>query len=301
MKNQKNKFNSFLKVSLILVSIVLINLFGINKLLAQGQASQSQPRIVTLGGTITETIYALGGGNMIVGTDVSSIYPAEANKLPKVGYWRRLSPEGVLSLKPTHVLATYDAGPPDVLAQFEKAGVKVVKLPAVFTYEQVKSNINLIAKSIGKDKEAVTINNKLDKEYKALLQNIKKLESKPNALFLYLRNGKILDAGGKNTPADGMISIAGGNNIASSLDGWKTVTSEFFLTSQPEVIIVTKTGLESAGGLDALKNIPGLSATPAVKSNNILVLDDIAFLGFGPRFCESLSETVKAFAKVKKN
>ena len=300
MKNQKNKFNSFLKVSLLLVSIVIVNLFSSNNVLAEGQASQSQPRIVTLGGTITETIYSLGGGSMIVGTDVSSIYPAEANKLPKVGYWRRLSPEGVLSLKPTLVIATYDAGPPEVLVQFEKAGVKVVKLPAVFTFEQVKSNINLIAKSIGKDKEAVTINNKLDKEYKALLPNIKKLKNKPNALFLYLRNGKILDAGGKNTPADGMISIAGGNNIASTLDGWKTVTSEFFLTSQPEVIIVTKTGLESAGGLEALKSIPGLSATPAVKSNNILVLDDIAFLGFGPRFCESLSETVKAFAKVKK-
>jgi iron complex transport system substrate-binding protein len=302
MINQKNKVNTMLNkiinICLSLVFLIILNLFGSINLQAEGQ--QSQIRIVTLGGTITETIYAIGAGNMIVGTDVSSIYPAEANKLPKVGYWRRLSPEGVLSLKPTHVIATYDAGPPDVLAQFEKAGVKVVKLPAVFTFEQVKSNINLIAKSIGKDKEAITINNNLDKDYKAISSNIKKLATKPNALFLYLRNGKILDAGGKNTPADGMISIAGGNNIASSLDGWKTVTSEFFLTSQPDVIIVTKSGLESAGGLDALKNIPGLSATPAVKSNNILVLDDIAFLGFGPRFCESLSETVKAFSKVKK-
>lgn len=285
--NFKSKFTLF---------VVLLGLFIFDKQISN---AENNKKIVALGGTITETIYALGGGNMLVGVDVSSIYPAEANKLPKVGYWRRLSAEGVLSLKPTHVIATYDAGPPEVLAQFEKAGVKVVKLPAVFTYEQVKANINLIAKTIEKENEAKTIIAKLDKDYNVLAPKIKKIKSKANALFLYLRNGKILDAGGKNTPADGMISIAGGINIANSLDGWKTVTSEFFLTAQPDVIIVTKTGLESAGGIEALKAIPGLSATPAVKNNNIIILDDIAFLGFGPRFVESLEQTFKAFSKVK--
>lgn len=293
-----NKINNYIFLS-ILINLLLINPFN-NSSLNSAETKSENNRIVTLGGTITETVYALGAGGDIVGTDISSIYPAETDKLPKLGYWRRLSPEGVLSLKPNLILATYDTGPQNVLDQFEKAGIKVIKIPAVFTFNQVKENIELIAKAIDKEKEAKKIIAKLDKEYKPLSSKITKLKYSPKTLFLYLRNGKILDAGGNNTPADGMISIAGGTNVAKSLEGWKTVTNEFFLTSQPDVIIVTKTGLESAGGMEALKNIPGLSATPAIKNNKVLVYDDIEFLGFGPRFTESLSKLYKSYSKIKK-
>jgi len=293
-----NKINKYIFLS-ILINLLLINPFN-NSSLNSAETKSENNRIVTLGGTITETVYALGAGGDIVGTDISSIYPAETDKLPKLGYWRRLSPEGVLSLKPNLILATYDTGPQNVLDQFEKAGIKVIKIPAVFTFNQVKENIELIAKAINKEKEAKKIIAKLDKEYKPLSSKITKLKYSPKTLFLYLRNGKILDAGGNNTPADGMISIAGGTNVAKSLEGWKIVTNEFFLTSQPDVIIVTKTGLESAGGMEALKNIPGLSATPAIKNNKVLVYDDIEFLGFGPRFTESLSKLYKSYSKIKK-
>jgi len=293
-----NKINKYIFLS-ILINLLLINPFN-NSSLNSAETKSESNRIVTLGGTITETVYALGAGGDIVGTDISSIYPAETDKLPKLGYWRRLSPEGVLSLKPNLILATYDTGPQNVLDQFEKAGIKVIKIPAVFTFNQVKENIELIAKAINKEKEAKKIIAKLDKEYKPLSSKITKLKYSPKTLFLYLRNGKILDAGGNNTPADGMISIAGGTNVAKSLEGWKIVTNEFFLTSQPDVIIVTKTGLESAGGMEALKNIPGLSATPAIKNNKVLVYDDIEFLGFGPRFTESLSKLYESYSKIKK-
>lgn len=260
---------------------------------------QNTQRIVSLGGTVTETLFALGVGDKVVGVDVSSIYPKETEKLAKVGYWRRISPEGILSLKPTDLIATYDSGPDAIIEQIEKSGVKLTKIPAVFTFQQVKDNINIIANAVGKTSEASKLVLKLDADYNKVSSKIKKLKKSPKALFLYLRNGKVIDAGGKNTPADGMIKIAGGKNVANGLDGWKTVTSEFFLTAQPEVIILTKTGLESAGGINVLKTIPGLSATPAIKNGNVLILDDIAFLGFGPRFVESLDATVNAFAKVK--
>ena len=238
----KNKINKYILLS-ILINLLLINPFN-NISLNSAENKSETNRIVTLGGTITETVYALGAGGNIVGTDISSIYPTETEKLPKLGYWRRLSPEGVLSLKPNLVLATYDAGPQTVLDQFEKAGIKVIKIPAVFTFNQVKENIDVIAKAINKEQEGQKIIAKLEKEYKPLSTKISKLKYNPKTLFLYLRNGKILDAGGNNTPADGMISIAGGVNVAKSLEGWKTVTNEFFLTSQPDVIIVTKSPKE---------------------------------------------------------
>src|SRR6478752_3765983 len=58
-------------------------------------------RLVSVGGDVTEIIYALGEENRLIARDSTSIYPEAASKLPDVGYMRALSPEGVLAVKPT--------------------------------------------------------------------------------------------------------------------------------------------------------------------------------------------------------
>ena len=58
-------------------------------------------KIVSVGGSITETVVALGHSNELIGVDLSSSYPKEiTSKLPNVGYWIDLPQEGILSLKP---------------------------------------------------------------------------------------------------------------------------------------------------------------------------------------------------------
>jgi ABC-type hemin transport system substrate-binding protein len=73
-------------------------------------------RIVSVGGAVTEIVYRLGAAEHLVGVDTSSTYPAAATQLPQVGYQRMLSVEGVLSLRPTLVLLSVEAGPPDAEA-----------------------------------------------------------------------------------------------------------------------------------------------------------------------------------------
>ena len=68
-------------------------------------------RVVSVGSALTEIIYALGAEKMLVGVDTTSLYPAAARSLPQVGYMRALSAEGVLSLRPSLVIATTAAGP----------------------------------------------------------------------------------------------------------------------------------------------------------------------------------------------
>ncbi|HET6828991.1 MAG TPA: ABC transporter substrate-binding protein, partial [Ramlibacter sp.] len=53
------------------------------------------PRLITVGGAITEVVYALGAQDQLVGTDTTSLFPAAALRTPKVGYMRQLSAEGV--------------------------------------------------------------------------------------------------------------------------------------------------------------------------------------------------------------
>ncbi|MBL4906118.1 MAG: ABC transporter substrate-binding protein, partial [Sneathiella sp.] len=68
------------------------------------QAAEVPTRIVSVGGALTEMLYALGESARIVGADTTSYYPLAAKELPKVGYQRNLSAEGILSLKPDLLL-----------------------------------------------------------------------------------------------------------------------------------------------------------------------------------------------------
>ena len=61
-------------------------------------------RIVVLNGDITEVVFALGLGDNVVGVDTSATYPTEALELPKIGYQRSLSAEGILSMAPSVVI-----------------------------------------------------------------------------------------------------------------------------------------------------------------------------------------------------
>ncbi len=64
---------------------------------------------------MTEIIYALGLGDRVVGSDISSHWPEEVKQLPRIGYPRTLSAEGILALRPDLLVTTPEAGPPAAL------------------------------------------------------------------------------------------------------------------------------------------------------------------------------------------
>lgn len=115
---------------------------------AETAATEGQ-RIVSVGGELTEIVYALGAEARLVGVDTTSQWPTATRALPKVGYMRTLSAEGVLSLAPTLVLATTHAGPPVVLAQLREAGVPLLVLPAEPSLAGAESKIRGVADALG--------------------------------------------------------------------------------------------------------------------------------------------------------
>ena len=78
-------------------SLGLLGLLGCGR---AGAGLPAGPRLVSVGGALTETVFALGAGGQLVGVDTSSTHPAGTAGLPRVGYQRALSSEGVLSLRP---------------------------------------------------------------------------------------------------------------------------------------------------------------------------------------------------------
>ncbi len=252
-------------------------------------------RIVTVGGSVTETAFALGAGEEIVGTDTSSIYPVNATKLPQVGYQRQLSAEGVLSLKPTLVLTTDLAGIPNSLKQIENAGVKIEKIPNDNSVDGAKLQIKQIAKTLKREVKGEELIRNLDNDLAKAKQCKEKLNSKPKVLFIHARGAGTINVAGKKTAGDEMIKLAGGENVIKEFENYKPLTAENIVSVQPDLILMPERSLESIGGIEGLLKLPGISETPAGKTKKIITMDDLMLLGFTPRLGFAVNELCEKF------
>ncbi|MGD9892387.1 MAG: hemin ABC transporter substrate-binding protein [Dehalococcoidia bacterium] len=252
-------------------------------------------RIIPLNGDIAEVIWALGLGDNVIATDTSATYPEAATTLPKIGYQRQLSAEGVLSLNPTLVIGNEAAGPPAVIEQIRGAGVPVVILPSATTLDGAVEKIRAVAAALGVPERGGQIAAQTQTEIAAAQALAATATSKPRVAFLYVRGAATQQLGGKGTSADALIAAAGGVDAGSEagVQGFKPLTPEALVTAQPDVLLLLMAGLESVGGVDGLLTLPGVAQTPAGKNRRVLDYDDQYLLGMGPRVGQALMDLVK--------
>lgn len=250
-------------------------------------------RIVSLGGAVTEIVFALGAGDQVVGVDTSSTYPKEkVEGLPKVGYQRRLAAEGVLSLKPTLVLATDEAGPPEAIQQLRDSGVTVLIVKDEDTVEGAKAKILAFGKALGKDEAAAALVKELDADLERAGELLKQVKSKPKVMFIYARGAGTAQVAGLKTGAHMMIELAGGENAVTGYENYKPLTAEAAVAAAPDVILMLTRGLQSVGGIEGLLKEPGIAQTPAGQNNRIVDMDDEYLLAFGPRLGKAVIDLI---------
>ena len=257
------------------------------------QSVVAYERIVTIGGSITEIVYSLGGGKKIVGSDTSSVYPEAAKKTAKVGYWMRLSSEGILSLKPDLILASSQSKQPNVYAQLRDAGVKVVKIDDRPSVEGAIFKIQQIAKTIGKTRQSKRIINRIKKKAIQIKKRVAKKKGHPKILFIYARGTRTVMVGGVDSSADSMIVLTGGKNAASAVRGFKPIDPEWVIKASPDIVLMLDGGVQSLGGPKGVWSLPGVALTPAGKNKRLIQMDDLLLLGFGPRLGEALEQLHK--------
>lgn len=249
-------------------------------------------RIVSIGGSVTEVIYALGADARLVGTDTSSVYPEAATRLPQVGYMRQISSEGVLSLRPSLVIAAGESGTPEAIEQIRAAGVPVLRLPADHTYEGAKRKIETIARALGVEEQGHELVARLAREMDAARALLARTNERPRVLIVVARGAGSVSVSGSNTAADEIVSLAGGTNAVTDYEGYRPLTAEAVVKAAPEVVLFPTRGLESINGLEGALNLPGLRQTPAGANRRIVALDDLKLLGMTPRTGEALRELV---------
>ncbi len=241
-------------------------------------------RIVSIGTAITETVYALGAGEKLIGVDNSSReYINESKGLPTVGARNALNTEGILSLKPTLVILGADSAPPQIFDQLRNAGIAVLTLTPNYTVETVKSKVAVIGKSIGADAKATEINNSIDIEMGEINKMLESIKEKPKVMFVG-RGPNMPNAtmSGTGTTIDEMIKLAGGTNSMSDFTGFREMTDEAVVAAQPDIILMTQKSFERSGGIDGVIKFPGVALTPAGKNKHIIAVSDMYFQGFGP-------------------
>ncbi|NNM72875.1 heme/hemin ABC transporter substrate-binding protein [Enterovirga aerilata] len=259
-------------------------------------AAEARPpaRIVSLGGAVTEILYRLGAGDLVVAVDTTSIHPPEVMRTkPNVGYLRQLSAEGILSARPDLVLAVDGAGPPDVLKQVREAGVPIEPIPEAPTPAGVARKIEAVARAVGREKEAAELLKEVEMGFAALAESRARIARPVRALFiLSLQNGRAM-VGGRNTTADGMLALAGAENVATGFEGYKPMTDEAILAAQPEVVVMMETGPGAVPAADVLEGA-ALSQTPAGRDRRLVKMNGLYLLGFGPRTPEAARELLLA-------
>ena len=261
--------------------------------LACSLSAQAAERIVVAGGSLVELIYAMDAGNRVVGVDETTSYPPQTEALPHIGYWKQLSSEGILSLRPDSFITWQDAGPQLVFDQLRAQKVNVVTLPRIpATVEQMYANIHTLAKNLG----AVEQGNALVNNLRQRLENVARSSaSKPapvKALFILSAGGSAPQVAGKGSVADAIMALAGAQNVAQHSQ-YRSYSAEALIAANPEVIVVTSQMVE--GDINRLSTVAGITRTAAWKHQRIVTLDQALILGMGPRVADAVETLHRQF------
>ena len=240
-------------------------------------------RIVTIGGSVTEIVYALGFGPNVVGTDITSTYPRQVFMLPRIGALRQSSAESILSLDPSIVITTTALSPPAVAQQVRDAGVPVLIVDEATSVELAKRRIQDVGEALRSADKATDIITAIETQLAEAATIQAEMDVKPSVLFIYTRGAAMVNVSGKGTGADAIVELAGGQNVITQYEGYRPLTAEAAVSSQPDIILAPSHGVEMLGGMENFMNQPGLKLTPAAKNGHVRAVDTGMLLSFGPR------------------
>ncbi|MFD1328810.1 heme/hemin ABC transporter substrate-binding protein [Mycoplana ramosa] len=250
-------------------------------------------RLVSIGGAITEIVYALGEEGRLVARDSTSTYPQATQALPDIGYMRALSPEGVLAVNPSAILSIEGSGPPDALAVLKSAGVPFETIPEGFDRAAILNKITAVGHLLGVPDRAKALAETVRADLDAAIADADRrpvAERKRVLFILSFQDGRVM-ASGAHTAADGILTLAGAVNATEgAFQGYKPLSDEAIIEARPDVILVmTRGGAHDTGDAEILAH-PAIALTPAAATKSVIRMESLHLLGFGPRTASAIRE-----------
>ena len=217
-------------------------------------------RVVSLSPAVTEIMFALGAGDLLVGRTDFCVYPDAAGDIPSIGGISNLNVERILSMQPDLIISGSMVGK-KFTDQFDQMGTPMVCVIEKPKFEALYDNIKAIGKLVGKEHEADSLIENLKLRMESLLAHGDSSQNTQLPSVYYVVGfgaGGNFTAGG-NTFINDIIRMAGGRNIAEDIEGW-SYSLEALVKENPNFIIVRREdsaafcGMKPYNRLSAVKN-----------------------------------------------
>jgi iron complex transport system substrate-binding protein len=266
---------------------------------AQAGSAPYPQRIVSLAPSVTETIFALGVGDRLVGVTTYCDYPPEAQDISKIGGFMSPSLEAIVAQRPDLVIGVSSATDPVKAREMERLGLKVT-LISLASVSDILNSMKIIARLLEKPEAGERLVQKITLQFDEVKKRIPPARRRATLLVVGLR--PLVAVGGKNF-IDELITLAGGENIAGkAAQPWLNLPDEYVVAKAPQVIIEAGMGSER-GSSD--KHWGDLKSIPAVKEGRVYNYPSDKILRPGPRIGDGLSEIARlvhpeCFAKSKR-
>jgi iron complex transport system substrate-binding protein len=253
---------------------------------AVAQQGAQPERVVAVSKQINEFMYAIGAQGVLVGRDLTSVYPPAILKLTSVGYHRALNAEGIISLRPTLFLTDGNFGPAEVAAQLQKVGIPILTIPPGESVDSAAALLTTLGKRFHRERAADSIAAAMKKNIAAVLKDTLRWVGKPRPRVLIIHFGQIANnylALKRGSIGDQMLRWAGAANAVDSVGGMLRLTPEIIAKTAPDVIIATDVGFDRYGSAEKFATMPGVDLTPAAKNHRIYRIDETDVMYYGPR------------------
>lgn len=263
--------------------------------LAPVALAETPSRVIAAGGSVAEIIHALGAGDLLIARDTTSSFPPEVETLPDIGYVRALSAENLVAMDPDMIIAEHDAGPPEVLEVLMRTGIPLVMVPQALDPDGVTAKIAAVAGALNLPDKGQALQDSVAAKLDEARAAGAALPAAPRVMFILSMQGGRLLVGGAGSSAEAMITLAGGTNAVTGLDGYKPLTDEAAIAAAPDLILMMDRGGDHAVTLTDIAAHPALRLTPAGAEGRVVTMDGLYLLGFGPRTGDAALELTAHF------
>lgn len=250
-------------------------------------------RIVSLAPSTTEILYAIGAGPQMVGRDEFSNYPEEALALTSVGgSMGDYNLEQIVSLKPDLVLAA-EINTPEQVKALEDLGLTVYYLSNPASVEGVYDLLTTAGQLTGRTSEAQALVDNLKTRVGAVKAKAAQAQTAPKVFYELDGSDPAKPwTAGSGTFIDQLITLAGGENVAASMEGsWGQFSQEALLVANPDFILLGDAAYGTTPEQVAAR--PGWDQITAVKNGEVLPFNDDTVSRPGPRLVDALEELLR--------
>jgi iron complex transport system substrate-binding protein len=243
-------------------------------------------RIVSTSPTVTETLFALGLGDRVVGVSRYCRYPAAAAALPKIGTFLRPDPELIARLRPDLVVIHEShTATAQRLASLSIHYITVER----GTIASVFSNIRDIGAATGAADRAAALVRDLEHQIARVRQSVAGRPAKRVLIVVGRRTGTLTDivVAGRGTYLNDLAGIAGGVNVLDDpkLPEYPRISLETVIRLKPDVVIDAADMGEQIDESRIRRTEALWAAQPLVTASKIRVhgVSEEAFVTPGPR------------------